>query len=175
MPKTKPMTSGTPSKKTSKKRAKDPHAPKRYRTAYLLFSAEKREQVKVMFRIDLHLHQNGCSSKTILAQHRKRSWLNWLLNGKVLMLQYVLCLSSVARSFYPSSSSSSSQTKQRCQKLSDAEKSDYEEKLAAYRSEQGDKQSADKENHKKKKTTTTTKSSKKDEILDDDHEESMED
>jgi hypothetical protein len=43
--------------------------------------------------------------------------------------------------------------------LSDAEKVEYEEKMAAYKSEKGDKESAAKENQKKKK------SSKQDEII----------
>ncbi len=51
------------------------------------------------------------------------------------------------------------QTKQRFQKLSDAEKVEYEEKMAAYKSEKGDKESAAKENQKKKK------SYKQDEII----------
>ena len=46
---TKPTTT---TKKTSNKRTKDPNAPKRYRTAYILFSAEKREEVKVNILVD---------------------------------------------------------------------------------------------------------------------------
>jgi hypothetical protein len=53
--------------------------------------------------------------------------------------------------------------------LSDAEKAEYEEKMAAYKTEKGDKESADKENHKKKK------SSKQNEIIEDGHDDSMED
>jgi len=52
MSKTKTITSSTksatPVKKTSTKKAKDPNAPKRFRSAYILFSAEKREQIKVI-------------------------------------------------------------------------------------------------------------------------------
>jgi len=50
MSKTKTITSSTksatPVKKTSTKKAKDPNAPKRFRSAYILF--EKREQIKVI-------------------------------------------------------------------------------------------------------------------------------
>ena len=42
-----PKTTTTTLTKVTKKRSKDPNAPKRFRTAYLLFSNEKREQVKV--------------------------------------------------------------------------------------------------------------------------------
>jgi len=40
-------TSPSKSKKSSKK-TKDPNAPKRFRTAYILFCVEKREEVKVI-------------------------------------------------------------------------------------------------------------------------------
>jgi hypothetical protein len=40
--------------------------------------------------------------------------------------------------------------------LSDAEKAEYEEKMAAYKSEKGDKESAAKENQKKKKSPKKT-------------------
>ncbi|CAF5140196.1 unnamed protein product, partial [Rotaria sp. Silwood1] len=49
MPKTKIITlskSTTSTKKISNKRNKDPNAPKRYRTAYILFSVEKRDEIK---------------------------------------------------------------------------------------------------------------------------------
>jgi hypothetical protein len=45
--------STTSVKKTSKKRAKDPNAPKRFRTAYILFCVEKRNEVKVNITFDL--------------------------------------------------------------------------------------------------------------------------
>lgn len=35
----------------SNKKVKDPEAPKRYRTAYILFTIEKRNQVKVIYFI----------------------------------------------------------------------------------------------------------------------------
>ncbi len=57
------------------------------------------------------------------------------------------------------------QTKQRFQKLSDAEKAEYEEKMAAYKGEKDDKQSA----AKKKK------SSKENEVIENGHNDSMED
>ncbi|CAF3440333.1 unnamed protein product, partial [Rotaria sp. Silwood2] len=47
--KTKTITSSkstTSAKKNSNKRTKDPNAPKRYRTAYILFSVEKRDEIK---------------------------------------------------------------------------------------------------------------------------------
>ena len=44
MPKT---TNVSSSSRSTKKKTKDPNAPKRFRTAYLLFSNEKREEVKV--------------------------------------------------------------------------------------------------------------------------------
>ncbi len=53
--------------------------------------------------------------------------------------------------------------------MSDVEKAEYEEKMAAYKSEKDDKESANKENQKKKK------SSKHIEILDNEHDDSMED
>jgi hypothetical protein len=54
MPKTKTITSSSSSsaKKTSSKKTKDPNAPKRFRTAYILFSVEKRDEVKVIFFIN---------------------------------------------------------------------------------------------------------------------------
>jgi hypothetical protein len=59
MPKTKTITSSSKSttsgKKTSNKRTKDPNAPKRFRTAYILFSVEKRDEIKVLFRLILFL------------------------------------------------------------------------------------------------------------------------
>jgi hypothetical protein len=73
---TKTITSSK-SKKTSTKKGKDPNAPKRYRTGYLLFSAEKRDEVKVIIFIDLfsflliYFFQNenpGLSSREILAE-----------------------------------------------------------------------------------------------------------
>jgi hypothetical protein len=48
MPKSRSLTSSTLTKKSSTRKTKDPDAPKRYRTAYLLFSADKRNEVKVM-------------------------------------------------------------------------------------------------------------------------------
>lgn len=45
MSKTKTVTSSK--SKTSSKKTKDPNAPKRYRTAYILFSVEKRNEIKV--------------------------------------------------------------------------------------------------------------------------------
>ncbi|CAF1072551.1 unnamed protein product [Adineta steineri] len=123
--------SATTTKRTTKKKAKDPNAPKRFRTAYILFSVEKREEVK---------NDNpGLSAKEMLAE---------------LGAQW---------------KAADAATKQRFQKLSDAEKSEYEEKMAAYKGEQGDKESASKENRKKKK------SSKKDEIIDNGLDNSMED
>ncbi len=53
--------------------------------------------------------------------------------------------------------------------MSDAEKAEYEEKMAAYQSEKSDKESAAKENQKKKK------SSKENEIINSGHDDSMED
>ena len=47
MPKSKSNTSSKSTAPAGKKRTKDPHAPKRYRNAYFLFSAEKRDEVKV--------------------------------------------------------------------------------------------------------------------------------
>ncbi len=79
------------------------------------------------------------------------------------MLQYDLVfISFIDRKFF-------FQTKQRFQKLSDAEKAEYEEKMAAYQSEKSDKESAAKENQKKKK------SSKENEIINSGHDDSMED
>jgi hypothetical protein len=52
MSKTITLKTTTATKKTSNKRTKDPNAPKRYRTAYILFSVEKREEVKVTISID---------------------------------------------------------------------------------------------------------------------------
>ncbi|CAF3357887.1 unnamed protein product [Rotaria sp. Silwood1] len=133
MPKTKIITlskSTTSTKKISNKRNKDPNAPKRYRTAYILFSVEKRDEIK---------NENpGLSAKEIVAE---------------LGAQW---------------KAADAATKQRFQKLSDTEKVEYEEKMAAYKSEKNDKESA-KENQKKKK------SSKKNEVMDDANEDSMED
>lgn len=55
MPKTKTITlskSTTSGKKTSIKKAKDSNAAKRFRTAYILFSSEKREEIKVRIFIN---------------------------------------------------------------------------------------------------------------------------
>ncbi len=53
MPKTKTITlSSSSGKKTSSKKTKDPNAPKRFRTAYILFSVEKRDEVKVIIFIN---------------------------------------------------------------------------------------------------------------------------
>ncbi|UJR10849.1 hypothetical protein I4U23_015037 [Adineta vaga] len=117
----------TPIKKISKKKAKDPNAPKRFRTAYILFSVEKREEIK---------NDNPkLSSKEILAE---------------LGAQWKAADAS---------------TKQRFQKLSDAEKVEYEEKMVAYKGDKGDK-----ENPKKKKS-----SKKEEEITVNGHDDSMED
>jgi len=129
MPKTKTITLSS-GKKTSNKRTKDPNAPKRFRTAYILFSVEKRDEIK---------NENpGLSSKEMLAE---------------LGAQW---------------KAADAATKQRFQKLSDAEKVEYEEKMAAYKSEKGDKESAAKENQKKKK------SSKLDEIINNGDDDSVE-
>ena len=53
---TMPKTTTTTTTKVTKKRSKDPHAPKRFRTAYLLFSNEKREEVKVKMTKFIRLH-----------------------------------------------------------------------------------------------------------------------
>jgi len=55
MSKTKTITSSkstTSVKKVSNKKTKDPNAPKRFRTAYILFSVEKREEIKVIILIN---------------------------------------------------------------------------------------------------------------------------
>jgi hypothetical protein len=55
MPKTKTITlSSSSGKKTSSKKTKDPNAPKRFRTAYILFSVEKRDEVKVIIFINYY-------------------------------------------------------------------------------------------------------------------------
>ncbi|CAF2751791.1 unnamed protein product [Rotaria sp. Silwood2] len=150
--KTKTITSSkstTSAKKNSNKRTKDPNAPKRYRTAYILFSVEKRDEIKVCILNEsfyfsfnfscLFENENpGLSAKEIIVE---------------LGAQW---------------KAADAATKQRFQKLSDTEKAEYEEKMAAYKSEKNDKESA-KENQKKKK------SSKKDEVMDNGHEDSMED
>nr|AMP82821.1 phosphonoacetaldehyde hydrolase [Adineta vaga complex sp. C JFF-2016]AMP82823.1 phosphonoacetaldehyde hydrolase [Adineta vaga complex sp. C JFF-2016]AMP82824.1 phosphonoacetaldehyde hydrolase [Adineta vaga complex sp. C JFF-2016]AMP82825.1 phosphonoacetaldehyde hydrolase [Adineta vaga complex sp. C JFF-2016]AMP82826.1 phosphonoacetaldehyde hydrolase [Adineta vaga complex sp. C JFF-2016] len=122
----------TPTKKISKKKAKDPNAPKRFRTAYILFSVEKRDEIK---------NENPTlSAKEILAE---------------LGAQW---------------KAADAPTKQRFQKLSDGEKVEYEEKLAAYKSEKGEPESASKENRKKKKPAKQQA-----EITDSGHDNSMED
>jgi hypothetical protein len=41
--------SATSGKKTSNRKTKDPNAPKRFRTAYILFCVEKRDEIEVIY------------------------------------------------------------------------------------------------------------------------------
>jgi hypothetical protein len=43
-------------KSKSNKKTKDPKAPKRHRTAYMLFSIEKRHQIKVIIYIEFFFY-----------------------------------------------------------------------------------------------------------------------
>lgn len=168
MPKTSTKTLST--SKTTKKRSKDPNAPKRFRTAYLLFSSEKREEVKVnsfiqlgrkTIRIDVFFQKENptLSAKEIMAE---------------LAAQWKSADAAVRFHHDPSSFErkigffSEFQTKQRFQKLSDAEKNEYEEKMAAYKGEKHDKQSANKENLKKSKSKSSKKQKNEDDDDDDD-------
>jgi hypothetical protein len=96
MPKTKTLTlskSATPVKKISKKKAKDPNAPKRFRTAYILFSVEKRDEIKVIIFIFYLSYHLFFFRMTIQDYHRKKLYQNLVLNGKLLILLYVLFFS----------------------------------------------------------------------------------
>jgi hypothetical protein len=92
MSKTKTITSSTKSttsgKKTSNKKTKDPNAPKRYRTAYILFSIEKRDEIKVMnfHFISIFVRFFYYFRVKIPDYYQKKFYPNLVLYGKRLML-----------------------------------------------------------------------------------------
>jgi len=77
-------------KKNSKsnKKSKDSKAPKRYRSSYILFSLDKRQQIKVDLQKKTNLFILFIYfSLKIQDYHRKKLYLNLVLYGKLLILR----------------------------------------------------------------------------------------